>query len=634
MAPIVVGYSTPISYAPAVASSLLRTFRERARALGLTINLDSDRHAVAASTPPVPTRRIPDDGWRVLHFDGVLHKRAGLAMHGVRPDVTPDSEAIEALLAAYGVTALSFLVGDWAVVAARTDGLLLAIDYFGNRALFYHIDDDGAVIWSNQHWPLAEFADRGDALDPTYFAGLLYFLPPPDSTPFREIRAIPAGYVGLLGAHGLEVRPYWHPRRRRVQLASTHEYAQTFVELLREGVHDRLCVPGRKWVEISGGVDSALVAACASDCAREDTDLGPLEAVHYTTDRAEGAGDTRRAREAASQYGLSLRTFSLETLFQRSATVPIEDPREPLGVFREVPRIAHDSGVSVLLSGRLGDLVTGNREPEPGLLLDLASREGPRTAFRALYDWAVFSETPVWHLLAALVRDRLFSTRESKLLQTFNERTRQKSCIDDSSPGPSGRLAVALDEAIHRWREFLHWPGRDALDYVDVWWWFAIHTMRLSGAYRSSWDASACNRTYPLSHRPLLEFLVSSPWTAFLGPSQPRRLVHEHLGHLLPRSLVGNVLKSDTATWRISLLRDMWATTLPVPSEACLVRTGLFLPEHLDGLGAALRTSRRPTMALFPRLLQTELWLRSRPRQIVATHPIHKGGDTYALRNA
>jgi hypothetical protein len=386
-------------------------------------------------------------------------------------------------------------------------------------------------------------------------------------------------------------------------------------------------------VEISGGVDSALVAACASACARQSSDLGPLEAVHYTTERPEGAGDSRRAHEAATQYGLPLRTFSLEALFQRSAAVPIEDPCEPLGVFREVPRIAHESGVSVLLSGRLGDLVSGNREPEPGLLIDLMNREGLVVALRALYDWAVFAETPVWYLLATLVRDRVFSTREAKLLHTFTERTRQNRCVDRSSPEPSGRLAVALQDAVQRWREFLHWPGRDALNYVDVWWWFAIHTMRMSGAYRSSWDGSACERTYPLSHRPLLEFLVASPWTAFLGPSQPRRLVHEHLGHLLPRSLVGNVLKSDTATWRISLLRDLWATTLSVPSEASLVHTGLFLPEQIDHLGAVLRTTRGSIVALFPRILQTELWLRSRPRQLVATHPTDKGGDYDALRN-
>ncbi len=634
MSPIVVGYSPPFSCSPAVASGLLQTFCERARTLGWTINQDANRYAVAVNAPTVPARRATRDLWRVIHFDGVLHKRACLAMHGIRSDLLSDGEAIEALLCAHGPAALSFLIGDWAVVAVSADGLLLATDYFGNRALFYHVDDDGAVIWSNHHWALAEYTERGDALDPTYFAGLLYFLPPPDCTPFREIRAIPAGYLGLLGSHGFDVRPYWNPQQRRTQLASAREYAQTFFELLREGVRDRLSVPGRKWVEISGGVDSALVAACASGCARKDDDLGPLEAVHYTTERPEGTGDTRRAREAASQYRLPLRTFSLEALFQRSATVAIEDPREPLGAFREVPRLAHDSGVSVLLSGRLGDLVTGNREPEPGLLLDLVTHEGLGTALRALFDWAVFAETPVWHLLWQLVRDRVFSTRESKLLHTFTERTRQKSCIDERSAGPSGRLAGALEEAVHSWRGFLNWPGRDALDYVDVWWWFALHTMRMSGAYRSSWDACACDRSYPLSHRPLLEFLVSSPWTAFLGPSQPRRLVHEHLGHLLPRSLVGNVLKSDTATWRIALMREMWSATLSSPTDAALACTGLFPPEHIERLGTALRTSRGATMALFSRLLQTELWLRKRPRQLVATHPTHKGGDTYALRNA
>jgi len=221
------------------------------------------------------------------------------------------------------------------------------------------------------------------------------------------------------------------------------------------------------------------------------------------------------------------------------------------------------------------------------------------------------------------------------MLTNFTHHTREKSAVEGFGRTPSAALASALEEAIREWTHFLDWNGRRSLDYVDVWWWFSIHTMRLSGSYRSVWGTSSCARTYPLGHRPLIEFLVSIPWTDVLAPARPRRLVHGQLGHLLPRSLVGNILKSDTATWRITPLREIWSSALSASgSELHLTKSGLFTAREIDELGVALRTARGATMALFPRLVQTELWLRSRPRRLLATHPNSEGGESHALREA
>jgi asparagine synthetase B (glutamine-hydrolysing) len=631
----VLGYCAPLSLPLDAAVASRQTFCDRATAFGLSVSFISDRHAVATTgCAPIAPRAV-HGRWRVIHFDGLLHKRASLLMYGVKPDVMSDGEALEHLLNEHGPSSLAWPIGDWAVAAVAADGVLLACDYFGNRQLFYHLDRDGALTWSDQYWVLAEVTGQGDALDKVYFAGLLYFMSPPDRTPFADIRAIPAGYVGILGEAGLDVRPFWAPQKHRIQLADPREYGQAYYELLRDGVRERLRAPGRKWVEISGGVDSALVAACVSSCVREDSGLGPVEAVHYVTDRPESAGDTRRAREAAAQFGLPLRTFSHEELLRDSTTASIEDPFEPFGAFRESTRLAHQEGVTTLLSGRLGDLVTGNREPEPGLLLDLGWQLGVRQALRAIFEWAVFSETPVWFLLSRLAHDRIFSTRETKLLATFTEHTRDKSAAKGSGRTPATALESALENAIAAWGDFLGWSGRDALDYADVWWWFAIHTMRLSGSYRALWGGQACARTYALNHRPLIEFVVACPWTVFLAPSRPRRLVHEQLGQLLPRSLAGNILKSDTSTWRIVPFRHLWSSTFATShsSHVRVVETGLFTPEELTALGAGLRGS-RGTMAVFPRVVQTELWLRTRPRQLGFADPTAKGGENHALRKA
>ena len=625
MSAIVLGYCC-LTGSRDVADRACEAFRRRASELGLFAGAEQGRHALAVSPRSMTRPRTLGRPWRVVHFEGALHGRQGLAMHGVRPDVLDDAAVVEQLLDAHGDRALSWLLGDWAVVACSPTALLLATDYFGNRALFYHQHDDGGLLWSNHDWLLAEYTNRAEELDKLYFAGFFHFLPPPGHTPFRGILAVPPGSVGSATEEGLEVRPYWFPRQRRVALADSREYARTFFDLLRDGVRERLSLPGRKWIEVSGGVDSALIAACASSCVRDDKRLGPIEAVHYTTERPEGAGDTRRAAETALQHGLPLRTFSLETLLQRSTTAALDDPREPLGAFREVTRVAHHEGVSVLMSGRLGDLVTGNCEPDPRHLLDLARREGLKTAARALYAWAVFAEIPVWSIIARLVRDRMLSSWDANLFQKFNRRTQH----DDSSIGQD---IVAV---VHLWQASLGLPMRDSLSDVDAWWWFAVHTLRLSASYRNAWGHSCCDRTYPFSHRPLVEFVAACPWNVYFDAAHPRRLIHEHLGSLLPRSLVGNVIKSDTGTWRSAPLKEIWTATLGNGGrqESMVLRSALCDSTELDRVDAAFQTGRAPQMALGLRLIQTELWLRSRPRRLITTIPQQKGGGSHAVRKA
>ena len=634
MQSIVLGYSAAPSLSLPAALAAREAFGDRAKALGLSVSFVSDRHALATTDSLPLAPRAVHGRWRVVHFDGLLHKRTSLLMYGVKPDVMSDGEAMEHLLNEHGPSSLAWPIGDWAVAAVSSDGLLLACDYFGNRQVFYHVDRDGSVVWSDQSWVLAEYAERGDALDTVYLAGALYFLPPPERTPFREIKPIPAGHLGCLGPDGFDVRPHWVPRPRQIRLANQREYAQAFAELLQEGVRERLVAPGRKWIEISGGVDSALIAACVSSCVRGDPGLGPVEAVHYTNDRPESSSDTRRAREIATQWGFPLRTFPLEQLLQRSATACVEDPREPLGAFRESPRVAFEEGAAVLISGRLGDLITGNREPDRGMLPDLARREGLRRAIRSVYDWAVFTETPVWSLLSQLIRDRLTSTPDSRLIEAFTAVNDERNIRQGLGYRRAAALVAPLEEAVAEWTRLLSWPGRSRLAFADLWWWFSIQTLRLSASYRSRWSPSAAHRTYPLSHRPLVEFVVGCPWTTFLAPSRPRRLIHEQLGELLPRSLVGNILKSDTTTWRIAPFRELWSSLMPADrnEELRVVDSGLFTREEIAQLDAASRTGRGSTLPIFPRLMPVELWLRTRPRQLGAAHHTTKGGDMYALR--
>jgi asparagine synthetase B (glutamine-hydrolysing) len=622
---VVLGYaSAPGS--PDRSRQSIERFRRRTADLGLAVSIEHAAHAVACAPAPAARPERATGEWQVVHFDGMLHGRDGLAVHGARPASASDADLMEPLLTRHGPAALGWIVGDWAIAAISPAALLLAVDHFANRALFYHRSGDGALVWSNHDWLIAEYLERSEDLDRSYFAGLLYFVPPPGHTPYREISAVPPGHVVAYRDGRIDVQPHWFPRHRRIRLADSREYARAFFDLLRDGVRERLAAPGAKWVEISGGIDSALVAACVRDGERTASSRGRIEAVHYTTERPESSADTRRARETASQHGLALRTYSHEAMLHDASKAAIDDPRETLGAFREVTRRAHAEGVSVLLSGRLGDLVTGNCEPEPRHLIDLWRRKGPGVAARALYAWAVFSEVTVWTILSRLAHDCLRSRWDANLSRKLARHRDEQRAL----------LAGELDEVVSRWRIALQLPDRDLLSDPEAWWWFGVHTLRLSGSYRGAWSRSACDRTYPFSHRPLLEFIAACPWDEIFDATHPRRLVHEQMTELLPRSLAGSIIKSDTGAWRAAPLRELWVRTLGADARrsSLTVEAALCDAAELERVDNAFRLGQAARMALGLRLLQTELWLRSRPRRHAAMSANTKGGEYHAVREA
>ena len=77
-------------------------------------------------------------------------------------------------------------------------------------------------------------------------------------------------------------------------------------------------------------------------------------------------------------------------------------------------------------------------------------------------------------------------------------------------------------------------------------------------------------------------------------------------------------------------MRAMWASLMT--SEMRVVESGLFTSQEIDAFDTALRASRGSLLPVFSRLMQIELWLRTRPRRIGSANLTTKGGDSYALR--
>jgi asparagine synthase (glutamine-hydrolysing) len=158
------------------------------------------------------------------------------------------------------------LVGEYAFVLwdSAQRHLILARDPLGQRPLHYH---RGAKFFAFASMPkgLHALAEIPCAPDQDRIAEFLLMMPETDTQSFyhRIERVIPAHVVTVTQA-GLAMRRHWQPSRRQLVLRRPEDYSEALRELLDQAVRCRLRGAENIGAHLSGGFDSAAVAATAA----------------------------------------------------------------------------------------------------------------------------------------------------------------------------------------------------------------------------------------------------------------------------------------------------------------------------------------------------------------------------------
>ncbi len=204
-----------------------------------------------------------------------------------------DAEVLAALLERRGVEGLAAVEGSYAFawLGAPDGPLLLGRDPLGIRPLVVALLPEGLVFASTLDAILATGAVRRDPDCDAIADVLRDGVVPSCRTAIRGVRRVAPGEV-------LEVRPGLGLASRRVPAPVLHEdRPHDVLGALRAAVHDRLQGPRPKVVFLSGGVDSAIVAALA----REEADV-PALTLTYPSHGA--VDETRRAERTARRLAL------------------------------------------------------------------------------------------------------------------------------------------------------------------------------------------------------------------------------------------------------------------------------------------------------------------------------------------
>jgi asparagine synthase (glutamine-hydrolysing) len=320
------------------------------RASGIT--LGNTRLAIQDPTPAGNQPFTSPDGRYSCVFNGEIYNHRQLAERFRLPVATAcDGEVIPQLWAKLGVETLHELRGMFAIALVDTlEGCLyLARDPFGIKPLYWRLLPDGSLVFASEVRPLAELAP-GTHIDGEAVARYLrYGALSADQSPFLEIHAVPPNGVAIVRQ---DRRVETHSIRPD-GLAAIQPRPADLGEALRESIDLHLGADVPTALLLSGGVDSATIAAVSRHLGRE---------LHCLTVASDGVFDEAPEAARTARYythhhqrvQAALGDTDMARFFQAMQRPSVDGLNTYL-----ICRAVHEAGFKVALSGLGGDEAVG-----------------------------------------------------------------------------------------------------------------------------------------------------------------------------------------------------------------------------------------------------------------------------------
>lgn len=203
----------------------------------------------------------------VITYNGEIYNyrelRVELEELGYKFESHTDTEVIIHGYEAWGEAWVERLNGMFAFVIydRKKDLFLLVRDRLGVKPLYYYVDG-GRLIFASElkailaHRSVSRELDHGSLDD--FFS--LNYIPPP-RTPFRKIRQLEPGHLGVWKNGELTTRQYWDVQFENANgtSADEHHVVGDLLRLVENSVRQRLVADVPVGAFLSGGLDSSTV---------------------------------------------------------------------------------------------------------------------------------------------------------------------------------------------------------------------------------------------------------------------------------------------------------------------------------------------------------------------------------------
>lgn len=241
-----------------------------------TLILGQKRLAIIDLNPEANQPMSDHTGQFWIIFNGEIYNylelKNTLKKKGHTFKTASDTEVILEGYKAYGIKVVDMLLGmfAFALFDGKEKSLILARDHFGKKPLYYYFSEHELLFGSELKGLLA-FPDLKEKVtidDQSIRKFLMYgYIPSPKSI-YKEINKLSpatAIQIDLANLKIIKTYRFWHMNSVSLKDVSFDEARNNTEALLREAVRKRLIADVPVGSFLSGGIDSSLVTAIASE---------------------------------------------------------------------------------------------------------------------------------------------------------------------------------------------------------------------------------------------------------------------------------------------------------------------------------------------------------------------------------
>lgn len=483
----------------------------------------------------------------------------------------------------------SLIEGKWGsfVAFVRDSGIVSTLRDPSGTVPAYASESDGLQLYFSDAELLEEIAPGAASLDEDFLRQWLTFpFLRTARTGARQVAELLPGTCRTSGPSNTSIAVIWSPWKsagREQSLSDFDEAARRLREVALATVPVQLAGVDNPALELSGGLDSSIVAAClaASGC--------PFHAVTFATDLPDG-DERAYAREVAGALDIALAEVGEDDLPldlsppPRTLRPPLSPVLQPLR--RALERHARSNGTRDFVTGAGGDnLFCYLTTASP--VLDAAADLGIAGALRTLRDVAALGESTIWMASRFALRKRF--RRNRRPTWQPDERFLAPSAIADA-PDP------------HPWLDHPRRAAAGKIEHVESL--VRVH-------YFLEHHPSEERVHHPLLNQPLMELCLAIPSWLWTRGGRNRAVARAAFADLLPPSIIRRRSKGRLESMCVRAYATERNRLAEILLDGELARRGLVDRPRLE---AYLRAGAQPPDHAYYRLfdlVSISLWLTS-----------------------
>jgi asparagine synthase (glutamine-hydrolysing) len=536
----------------------------------------SDRGRMPMSTP---------DGQLWITYNGESYNaaelRAELRHRGHQFRTTTDTEVVLHLYQEYGESFVKKLRGmfAFAIWDIRERKLVLGRDRLGIKPVYFY-QSGSQVVFASELKTLLASGLVPRRLDP---AGLRAYLqlghiPPPWSAIHGVVPLAP-GHIGVWQDGHWRTDKYWSLEPQTYSASSTSQVVADLSDVLLDTMRNHLVSDVPVLIFLSGGIDSACLAAVARAAGAEN-----LSAMTVGFGESE-FDESSLTRRTAKALGIPLEVVKLEARRVEKdldhAIWALDQPTVDGLNSYWISKLGAEAGFKVALSGQGGDELFGGYESlawfERFNAVARWARPLPVMPFGRMLDQSAFPFR--WRKLSYLIgADDPFVAAQLAVKVLFLDRDVRE--LVSPSFVHNGHHAEARDHLTHWSKLVEHKDLRERLAFMDV------HTHLEPRLLR---DLDAVSMAHSIEVRPVLldhrvvEFLLPVPSSVRI---QQKRLLLDATKTFLPPALLADLesrrKRTFTFPFKRWLTRDLHGVLQEAFAPDRLRRAGMLDPANVN----------------------------------------------------